>query len=31
MDVQHWQLGFTNDFIIAVNALSLVWILQWST
>ncbi|HGS4833973.1 DUF645 family protein [Vibrio cholerae] len=23
MDVQHWQLGFTNDFIIAVNALSL--------
>ncbi|HGF7235311.1 DUF645 family protein [Vibrio cholerae] len=23
LDVQHWQLGFTNDFIIAVNALSL--------
>ncbi|EGR0190295.1 TPA: DUF645 family protein, partial [Vibrio cholerae] len=19
LDVQHWQLGFTNDFIIAVN------------
>ncbi|MDD9696630.1 DUF645 family protein [Vibrio cholerae] len=27
MDVQHGQLGFTNGFIIAGNALSLMWIL----